>query len=187
MKLLQGLVLGTFFLIVGGIVALFALGLRPGAGTLVSDITIARPPAIVWRWLTEPVRIARWTSWVADVKQDSLAPGAAGSRQSWQLVDPNLHDRVPITGTVTEQDAPRMLRMQVRTPGLFESVRTWTLEPVAGGTHLSQTERVHYDVWAARFMEPLVTPQAQRRMAGDQARLKQLAESAPAAPESLAR
>ena len=53
MKILQALVLGTFFVIVGALVTLFALGLRPGANSMRSTITVARPPAVVWRWVTK--------------------------------------------------------------------------------------------------------------------------------------
>jgi carbon monoxide dehydrogenase subunit G len=186
-KLLQGVVLGTFLAIVGAILALFALGLRPGANTLRSEVTISRPPGVVWRWVTEPGRLQRWVSWVSEAKQDSLTPDDVGSRQTWLLDDPNLRERIRVVGTVTEQDAPRLRRVHVRTPGMFTGEYTYALEAVAGGTHLTQSARFRYDVWIARLMEPLVTPQARRKLAGDQLRLKQLAESEATAPDSAAR
>ena len=179
MKILQALVLGTFFVIVGALVTLFALGLRPGANSMRSTITVARPPAAVWRWVTEPARLARWVSWLAEVKQDTVTVQGVGSRQTWVLAEPGMRDRVRMTATVAEQDAPHLRRVHVRTPGMFDGDYTYTLTPVDGGTRLEQSVRFHYDVWIARLMEPLVTPQARRTLAGDQATLKRLAETEP--------
>jgi carbon monoxide dehydrogenase subunit G len=181
-------VLGTALLILGGFAALVCLGFRPGASTAASEIVIARPPDVVWAWLTEPARLTRWVGWLTAVKQDSTSADGVGSRQSWTLHDPSAGQDVVVFSTVTEQDAPRLRRVHVRTPGMFSGDFTYTLEAVEGGTRLQQSAHYRYDVWFARLMEPLVTPQARRKAREDQARLKQLAEAEPVAgADSLTR
>jgi uncharacterized protein YndB with AHSA1/START domain len=179
-RLFKTVVLGTAIMILGGFAALVCLGFRPGASSTSSTIEIARPPEVVWAWLTEPARLTRWVGWLTSVKQDSTSADGIGGRQSWTLHDPNMAQDVVVIGTVTEQDAPRLRRVHVRTPGMFSGDYAYTLTPVAGGTRLQQSAHFRYDMWFARLMEPLVTPQASRKAREDQARLKQLAEAEPA-------
>ncbi len=72
---------------------------RDGAWVLTLEREFAHPPEVVWPWLTDPERLARWSPIVPDRPLD--APGARRVRE-------NPGDE-PVDGEVLSVDPPREL------------------------------------------------------------------------------
>lgn len=175
MRFFRFVVIGTFVLIVAAAIALAVAGRRDRAGIVRGVFVTAAPPDSVWAWLTEPARIVRWQEGIAVVRQDSLAPGAPGSRQVRSASDTTAAGRPCVVVTVVRAERPRRLEQSLRAPGLYAADEVVTLAPVAGGTRVARTLRVRWDSWAARALEPLLTPRAAAQVAADGARLDSLA------------
>jgi uncharacterized protein YndB with AHSA1/START domain len=88
--------------------------------TLVRDFT--RPADVVWPWLTDPSRLARWSPIVPDRPLDEV-----GARQVHENPDDD-----PIDGEVLSVDPPREL---IHRWG--RDVVRWRLEPTASGCTLT--------------------------------------------------
>jgi hypothetical protein len=72
----------------------------------------------------------------------------------------------------------RMTVVVSDTQGLFTGGETYLLTDLGNGrTRLEVRGHFHYSQWFANFMEPLITPQAEKKMAMDMAHLKRLAET----------
>jgi uncharacterized protein YndB with AHSA1/START domain len=96
---------------------------------------LAYPPERVWRMLTEPERLARWSPVVPDRILDS--PGPAQSRES--------PDAPPVDLEVLVTDAPRELVHRWGTHTL-----QWTLTPTDTGTRLVLAETLDEYAEASR-------------------------------------
>jgi uncharacterized protein YndB with AHSA1/START domain len=95
---------------------------RDGAWVLTLEREFAHPPEVVWPWLTDPARLARWSPIVPDLPFDH-----AGARQVREHPDDD-----PIDGEVISVQAPREL---VHRWG--DDVVRWRLAPTASGCLLT--------------------------------------------------
>jgi uncharacterized protein YndB with AHSA1/START domain len=95
---------------------------RHGAWVLTLEREFAHPAEVVWPWLTDPARLARWSPIVPDLPFDR-----AGARQ----VRENQGDD-PVDGEVISVDAPHEL---VHRWG--DDVVRWRLAPTASGCLLT--------------------------------------------------
>jgi hypothetical protein len=107
MKVVLWLIGGLVGLVAIAVAVLFIAGLRPGAGRTRSDIEIARPPEVVWTWITEPARVKQWVSWLVEVREDPQGTDGVGARDIWVMDDPNMKQRIEIPSVVTAYDKPR--------------------------------------------------------------------------------
>jgi uncharacterized protein YndB with AHSA1/START domain len=173
-----GGLLGVVLLAVG---VLFVLGRRADAGRIQTSVDVNRSPAEVWAWITEPEKEKAWVSWLVDVRREG--PLQVGSRQTWVMEDRhNGSERMEIVAVSTAVEPGRRLSVQLLAPGVFTGDAVYTLADLGNGrTRLSNDSRYRYDMAFARLMEPLITPSAKKKFAEDLARLKTLAEAAPAA------
>jgi uncharacterized protein YndB with AHSA1/START domain len=177
MKVVLRLLGGLVGLVVLAVVVLFCMGLPPGAGDTRTVVEIARPPEVVWAWITEPAHVKQWVSWLKEVREDTYGIEGVGARETWIMDDPNMKQRIEIPSVVTSYDKPRHVGVHIGAPKMFTGDVTYTLTPTAGGTRLEQYGRWHYDDAFARLMVPLITPQANAKGKADFARLKELAEA----------
>jgi len=176
------IVLGALLgLVVLCVIGLLLMGLRPGAGRSVHSVIVARPAADVWTWITEPERVKRWVSWLVEIRTTETGPPRAGMTEVWVMDDPNMKRRIEIEGRITEVTPLQRLSVAIAMPGQFEGTTTYTLTEVEGGTRLDTDGRFLYTHPLIRLLEPIVTPEADKKMRADLARLKSLAEAAPPA------
>lgn len=181
--------------IVGGVLTVLVvcfLGLwiasnRRDAGRMRGSIEIARSPEEVWAWVHEPAKLTQWVGWLSDVRVDSTsAPEGIGHRETWVMDDPRMRQEVLVPGTVTLWEPPVQLGVHVATPGMFEGDILYKLTDLGNGrTRLEQDARFHYLERFAALMEPMVTPDAMRKMVADMNRLKSKIEALPFEPDSL--
>jgi uncharacterized protein YndB with AHSA1/START domain len=180
MKVLLWIFAGIVGLVVLAVLVLLALGLRGGANEIRNSITISRPPAEVFAWLTEPDKLKQWISWLVEVRIEGQ-PGVPGSRAVMVMDDPSMKKRVEMSSTLVKSDPPRLVELKLEMPGMFTGDISYALEPKDGGTLVNTVFRFHYDVFFARLLEPLITPQAKKKQVMDFATLKTKAEAAPIA------
>lgn len=163
------------------VLALLAMGLRPGAGTITGEVVIERRPAEVWPWIVDGERLMEWIGWLTEV--DDLTPGVegVGARRRWVMIDPTMDDqRVEIMGEITAYEPERRSTMSIESPGMFSGWGTYELVDLGGGrTRVEYVSEYSLDSWFGRLLEPLVTPQASAKAVDDLARLKERVEAAP--------
>lgn len=173
-------------LVVVCVLALFLVSRRSGAGQSTHSVVVARPVAEVWTWITEPDKVRQWVSWLVDIRTTETGPPRVGMKEVWVMDDPNMKKQLEIDGTITEVVPGQRLGVAISLPGYFEGDMVYSLTEVEGGTRLETKGRYKYLDFVFSVMEPLVTPEADKKMRGDLARLKSLAEAAPAAPAAPA-
>ena len=181
---------GLLAVIVLAVVVLLALGHRSSAGRTVATIEIAAPPQQVWQWLEEPGKLKQWISWVVEVKTPQGSPASgAGAKRTIVMRDPNEGGALmSIDGVCTKYDPPVYQALSLSTPGAFEGEETYRLTDLGNNrTRLEIAGEFRYTMWLAQLMEPLITPEAQKKMDGDMARLNiaKVARPRPPARRSL--
>lgn len=179
MKWLVRIVLGIVVLVLVALLALFAAGRRPGAGSTASSIVIERPPAEVWTWITEPGKVKQWVGWLVEIKDVPEGPPQVGHSEIWVMDDPNTKQRIEMRGTLTAVEPYERLALVVDMPKMFTGDYQYLLADRGGKTELRLEGRFKYTDPFAAFMEPIVTPEALKKERADLATLKRLAESAP--------
>lgn len=184
MKVLLWIVGGLVGLVALALLGLFAAGFRSNAGRGRIAITIARPPAEVFPWLTEPQRLTQWVSWLMEVRAHGSTDAVVGRRSTWIMNDRMNKTTLPIESELVAVEAPHKLAARIWLPesfmGGFKGEVTYTLEPKDGGTLFTYDGRFQYGSAMGKLFEPLVTPQAAKKLRADLERLKQQVESAPA-------
>lgn len=182
MKAIQIFVVVTGAIIVLGLLALFAIGRRPGAGRVSGTVELGVPPAVAMRWLTEPSKLRRWVGWLAEVKGDTTA-AALGRRQEW-VMDDGKSGAITLAIEITGWSPPDSMRVKLSVPGLVEGDNRYVLEDLLAGTRLTVTGKYTHPNLVVALLEPLATPEAQAKLRADLARLREavLSDTTSAAP-----
>jgi uncharacterized protein YndB with AHSA1/START domain len=162
-------------------VALLIMGHRKNAGVAQVAAEINAPPDQVWTWIDDGDKLKQWVSWMVDVKyQDPQKTNGVGASRVLVLKDANNGGALmQIVSRYSEYAPPNRMTVEVGdTEGLFTGAETYRLTDLGNGrTRLEVRGHFHYSQWFANFMEPLITPQAEKKMAMDMAHLKALAEA----------
>jgi uncharacterized protein YndB with AHSA1/START domain len=181
MKWLKRIAIVVAVLLIVPLVTLLALGHRAGAGKMQVAVEINAPPEQVWTWIDDNDRLKQWVSWLVEVKSPDpqKAHGVGGTRILVMKDENNGGALIQIVGKCSEYQPPSRLTMQMAdTEGMFDGQEAYQLVDLGNGrTRVEIHSSFHYGVWFANLMEPLITPQAEKKMVSDLARLKLLAES----------
>ena len=174
-KAIAALLVGIVLVAIGG---LWIAGLTSNAGHYESVIEIGRPTAEVWPWITEPDKLKQWVSWLTEARKLTPEPPHPGSRTVWIMADPNMGSQpIEINSEVTSVVPNESLNMSFGASRMFSGNASYTLTSLpGGGTRLRNVGDYHYATWFARLMEPLVRPEALRKMNADLSHLKMLVE-----------
>jgi carbon monoxide dehydrogenase subunit G len=159
-----------------GIVTLFVMGKREDAGRNTARIQIERPPAQVFPWITEPGRLQQWIGGLVESAPLTDEGLKVGARSREVVVVGN--GRYEMETTVVDLEAPARLVVEINAEGFKVDAR-YDLVESGGGTFLSYACIARYEHPLAKLMEPLVTREAQKKLAADLARLKELVEAEP--------
>jgi hypothetical protein len=110
-----------------------------------------------------------------------------GGQRVWVMRDENNGgELMEIQFTCTEYAPPARLTSRTRTAGVFEGLSSYRLTALGNAkTHVEEDGQYQYSMWLARLMEPLITPQADKKMRSDLARLKQLVAERNRPPVTL--
>lgn len=170
MRAIQIFVIATGSIIVLGLLALFAMGRRPGAGRVSGSVELDAPPAAAMAWLTEPAKLRRWVGFLAAVTGDTGA-AAVGRRQAWTM-DDGHSPALTMNTELLAYAPPDSLRRRLEVPGLVEGENRFVLEGVGGRTRLTVSGTYRHPNPIVALLEPLVTPEAQAKLQADLARLR---------------
>ncbi len=161
-----------------GVVVLLAMGQRSGAGHMHVSTEIQAPPEHIWPWLQEGGRLKQWVSWLVDIREGPNGFDRVGAQRVWVMRDENNGGALmEIQVTCTEYAPPARMGVRTSTAGVFEGRQGYRLTDLGTGkTRVEADDQYEFQMWLARLMEPLITPQAEKKMRGDLARLKLLVE-----------
>jgi uncharacterized protein YndB with AHSA1/START domain len=164
--------------------ALWIASNRRDAGRMRASVEIERAPEEIWPWITEPEQLTQWVGWLAEVKPDTTSPAEGiGHRETWVMDDPRAKGKSLVPGTVTLWEPPDQVGVHVEVPGNFDGDVLYTLTDMGNGrTRVEQDGRFHYESRLVSLLEPLLTPDAMRKMFDDMKRLKQKVEAVPEDP-----
>lgn len=161
------------------VIILLMLGGMRGEGRLVASVDIAKPPATVFRWITQPEKMKSWIGWVVEIR--NLTPGqtGVGSKDVWVMEDRNNgNQRMDIESLVTRYEPDRLLEARLSAPMAFTGAVTYELQPMdANRTRLTYSGSYRYEHWLAKLLEPVISRSAQQKLHEDLQRLKQQAEA----------
>ena len=180
MKWLKRIGIALAALIVLQIGTLLVLGHRANAGRIHASMEIAGSPEQVWPWVDEGARLKQWVSWLVEVREPEPVRHAVGATRIWVMKDENNGGKlVTMEGRFKEYAPPSLLTVTLGSPEYgFDGDQSYRLTDLGNGrTRLDVDGKYRFDQWLAKLMEPLITPSAEKKMAGDLARLKSLVES----------
>jgi uncharacterized protein YndB with AHSA1/START domain len=153
-----------------------------GGARYTASTEIRASPDTVWAWLQDPARQAQWVGWLREVRIENMA-GGVGARRLWVMEDRNNGNRLmEVEVTFTEYDPPRLLAVSTaESKGLFSGTQTYRLIDLDNGaTRLEMEGRYKFPGMLARMLSPLIVGEVRKKNVADLARLKNLAEGAPA-------
>jgi uncharacterized protein YndB with AHSA1/START domain len=155
------------------------LVLARGESRLDASVDVARPPDVVFTWISEPQHIQKWLGWLVEIRPLTPESDRAGARQVWVMEDRNNNNqRMEIHTEYVAYQPPNALTASLRVPEGFSGTVEYRLEPLDGGrTRLHYVGSYQFDHWLAKLLEPVITRSAQQKLEEDLARLKQQAEA----------
>jgi uncharacterized protein YndB with AHSA1/START domain len=137
-------------------------------------IEIARPPAAVFPYLTEPERLKRWVGGLTTFEAVDGESAQVGA-QSRQVMVIRGREWV-LDGELTALEPDRLVQARMEGRG-FTATTSYSLEPVESGTRLTATVESEFSLLVRRLFGGLVNREAQKRLRADLARLEALVES----------
>jgi len=175
------IVLGTLLTLLAVAVAiLLVLDFRKGAGTMTNSVVIDRPPAAVWPWITNADQQKKWVSWLVEIRPLTASTEGVGSRALWIMQDQNNNRKMEITGEIIAVNPRQSVTVKLWSDGSFDGTSNYTLVDLGNGkTRMDATGTYRYQQSFARLLEPLITPQARKKMDADLQTLKSQVESQP--------
>jgi uncharacterized protein YndB with AHSA1/START domain len=185
MKWIVGTLAGLIALVVLGIVALWLYGLRAEAGRSAGEVVIDRPPAQVFRWLTDDEKLKKWIGGLSEIRQVAAPPNGGEIGRKFRMTESYKGQGVEMESVVTKYEQDQAISIRVSsmddpTNGFTETA-DYTLNDLGGKTRLRLEGQASYFGLVPRLFEPMITPKATEKLAEDLARLKRLAESEPPA------
>lgn len=181
MKWIFRIVGALVVVIVVSVLGLWIASNRRDAGRMRGSVEISRSPDEVFEWMTDPGLLTQWVGWLSEVRPDSTTPAEGiGHRETWIMDDPRMKQKVAIPGTITLWEPPQQIGVHIEAPNMFEGDVFYKLTDLGNGrTRVEQDARFHYLDRFAALMEPMVTPEAMRKMVDDMHRLKTKVEAQP--------
>ncbi|HTS28577.1 MAG TPA: SRPBCC family protein [Bryobacteraceae bacterium] len=178
MKWVVRIVGGLLLLNLLGVGVLFLMGHRAGAGRIHASAEMTGSPEQVWPWLNEGEKLKQWISWLVEVRGFDSNAGL-GKKGVWVMKDENNGGTLmEIEGTCIDYAPPSLLTLQLSSGGEFDGKQSYRLTNLGSGrTRLDADSSYHFASAFARLMEPVISAAAEKKLAGDVARLKSLVES----------
>jgi len=181
MKWVWRILFGIIAVVVLAVLGLWLGGFRKGAGINSATIDINRPPAQVWRYLTNDDLVKKWVSGLTEIRH--LTPGVEGVGNRFEMTVVMDGERTDMEMEITAFVPNRQIGFKVKSIGHpsmgFTETGEYAIVEQDHNTLLTLTGRSKYYPFWLQLMEPLVTPMAQKKLEGDLARLKSLVEAEP--------
>lgn len=137
-----------------------------------SQVTIARPPQDVFPYIVEPAKQALWAD--VPMQQITEGPWRVGTRFTVSFGRGPLRASIGLEVAALEPD--RRLAFTTFTTGPILWDGEYRLEPIAGGTQLSQSGQLRFRGLLWRLLEPIVGAEIRRNEIAELERLKGVLE-----------
>ena len=137
-------------------------------------VEIARPPATVFPYLTEPERLKRWVGGLTTFEAVDGESAHVGAQSRQVMVIRGREWK--LDGELTALEPDRFVEARMVGKGVTAKT-TYVLEPVERGTRLTATVESEYSLLVARLLGGLVSREAQKKLRADLARLEALVET----------
>jgi uncharacterized protein YndB with AHSA1/START domain len=134
-------------------------------------VTVPRPPDEVFAWLFDEDKVPRWTGNLDGYEVVGDGALGLGSRIR-QTLEVSGH-KVDIEMEITRFDPPVEAESRFAMSGL-DVVTTYSLEPTAGGSELTQTLEGTASGFKARMLVPVVQPRLEKKLTEDLEHLREL-------------
>ena len=139
-----------------------------------SSVDIAKPQATVFAFVDDASKAPQWLGMCASLEVVSPGPKAVGTKLRYSYRQGrNIRS---MDGSVTGCDRPRRLEMTF-SDGCFETVVSYELESIAGGTRFRQGLGISALSFFGKLTMPIVRIAVPRQAAKDSARLKAVLEA----------
>ena len=143
---------------------------------IVTGIDIARPPAEVFSYVSDPSRFGEWQSGIIRGGTEGEGPPAVGSRCF--MIRRIAGAERTLTSEITELDPPRTWAMTGVDGPIRATVRV-SVEPAAGGQHSDVTFSLDFSGRGiGKMLLPAITGQAAKEARQSCQNLKQRLEQA---------
>lgn len=189
MKWVVRLLAGLIVLVVTAVALLWLWGMRPGHGHVVAEVQIERPAHQVFRWLTNDDLVEKWIGGLVELKEISAPADGSKVGRKFHVGEVYKGERADMEMTVTGFERDRALSLYVASVGDpsngFTETGDYTLSEENGKTHLRFDLKSKYFGLLPRLFEPLIMPEANKKLAEDFQRLKQLVEAEPRPNEAV--
>ncbi len=139
-------------------------------------VEIARPPAAVFPYLTEPELLKRWVGGLTTFEAVDGESAAVGAQSRQVMVIRGREWK--LDGELTALEPDRFVQARMDGKGLTVTT-SYALEPIETGTRLTATVESDFSLLVARLFGGLVSRETQRKLRTDLARLQALVESNP--------
>jgi uncharacterized protein YndB with AHSA1/START domain len=139
-------------------------------------VEIDAPAARVFPYLVESEKRLHWMG--ALVESEQLTDGPLEVGTVWRDVFEEHGQRIELEAELAELEPGRRIRVRLESRG-FDATSTQELEEVDGRTRLRTVIETEYTTLAARLLSLVVSRHAQKQLAADLARLKELVEQSP--------
>jgi uncharacterized protein YndB with AHSA1/START domain len=180
MRLLTRILQVTVALALVSAVALWFGARRGDRGFIVEEVTIARPAAAVFRWISSEELARRWISDVVELRKGD-ASGAGQSAGNFKLVQMVNGHRVDlnlrVARVVPNQELTLLVSSGEPAAGGFSGDANFKLIAGDDYTRLVFTSHTQFVRLGDRIFEPVLTFATQRKIRGDLAKLKLLMEA----------
>jgi uncharacterized protein YndB with AHSA1/START domain len=140
-----------------------------------SDVTIDRPPSVVFDALLDPARYAEWTP-MTEMTFEDTGPPREGLRGRFRLAEGPIKGMLDMEIVQLERD--RRLVFRVTHPSL-DWLAVTTLRPDGAGTRVTYAGEISFRGWR-RVLEPFMGGEVSRGEAKEILRFKELLEREPA-------
>jgi uncharacterized protein YndB with AHSA1/START domain len=161
-------------------VVLWFAARRGDRGFIEQEVTIGRPAAVVFRWISSEDLLRRWISELLELRKEE----AAGQSASYRLVEliggRPVAMRLQIARVVPNQELALQVSSADLANGGFSGEAHFKLIGTEEYTRLVFTSHAQFLSLGDRISEPILTFLADRKIKDDLARLKLLLEAEPA-------
>jgi hypothetical protein len=137
-----------------------------------SQVTIARPPQDVFPYIVEPAKQALWAD--VPMQQITEGPWREGTRINVSFGRGPLRASIGLEVAALEPD--QRLAFKTFTTGPIFWDGEYRLEPIGGGTQLSQSGQLRFRGILWRLLEPIVGAEIRRNEIAELERLKAVLE-----------
>ena len=162
-------------------VVLWFAARRGDRGYISEEVTINRPAATVYRWITTDELLRRWISDLTKLERIPSTGGASSSNVVYRI-DEMIAKRpvsikVRIVRAVQNQDLELSIRSANEPGEGFSGEAEFKLLPSADYTQLVFTLRTNFQSLSDQMFEPILTYVTQRKLEEDLTRLKFMVEA----------